>query len=74
MDEALLVGCEQTSARCHHDVEYFQPVTLLLTGPVAQRLAHDVLHGHEHAVAVDPGVVHRDDVGVREAGECLRFP
>ena len=71
--QASGVGGRQPSSRVEEHVADPTPVGGVGLGPAVQRKAFGEAHGDEQLVVELAHVVHRDDVGVVELGQGLRF-
>jgi hypothetical protein len=71
VDEPDLVGREQPGASLEERRGDLPPAARARGQPLLEVDAVDVLHRQVHAAVVDPGLEHRDDVRVGEAGERL---
>ena len=73
VDQLGGVGGRQPAAGGHEDLEDLPPRPGGGVQPVGDGVTVDELHGDEDLVLEAADVVHDDHVGVRQAGDRLRF-
>ena len=74
MDKPGLMRRQQALPRLPQHVANLGPRPLLRGEPIPQRGPLDALHRDEHPLLVQPNVVHRDHIRVRDPSERLRLP
>jgi hypothetical protein len=73
MDDPLRVGGLQAATCLHEDAEDLPPRSRALPQPHVERAPADELHRHVHVPRFRVDVVNRNDVGVRQSCQRLRF-